>query len=61
MNNEHSEMADDGIDSRLQERDEEHARKIQEGLDSLDRGEGIPGEIIKAKFNAKFRALRTSK
>jgi hypothetical protein len=62
MNNEQSDVsAEDGIDSRFQKRDEELERKIQEGIDSLNRGEGIPGEIIRAKFDAKFRALRISK
>ena len=34
------------------------ARKIQEGIDSLNRGEGIPGEVVEAKLNDKFAALR---
>ena len=48
-----------GIDSHLHERRAELARKIQKGIDSLDRGEGIPGEIFEAKIDAKIRALRT--
>jgi hypothetical protein len=34
------------------------ARKIQEGIDSLNRGEGIPGEVVEATLNAKIAALR---
>ncbi len=32
--------------------------KIQQGLDELDRGEGIPGDQVEAEFKAKSRALR---
>ena len=42
---------------RLWQRHEELASKIQEGIESLNRGEGIPGETVEAKFKAKAAAL----
>ncbi len=42
---------------RLWQRHEELACKIQAGIDSLVRGEGIPGEVVAAKFKAKAAAL----
>lgn len=42
---------------RLWQRKEELAKKIQEGVDSLDRGEGIPGEVVVARLKAKAAAL----
>ena len=46
------------FDSEHEKRMSELARRIQEGIDSLNRGEGIPGEIVKAKLNAKIAAFR---
>ena len=42
---------------RLWQRQEELASKIQEGIDSLDRGEGIPGEVVESRLKAKAAAL----
>ncbi len=42
---------------RLWQRHEELASKIQAGIDSLDRGEGISGEVVAAKFRAKAATL----
>ena len=42
---------------RLWQRQEELASKIQEGIDALDRGEGIPGETVESKLKAKVAAL----
>jgi antitoxin ParD1/3/4 len=36
-------------------------RKIQVGLDQLDRGEGIPGDQVLAEMKQKSAALRRSK
>ena len=41
----------------LWQRQEELASKIQEGIDSLDRGEGIPGEVVVAGLKAKAAAI----
>lgn len=48
----------EGLDAEQQRRKAELVRKIQEGIDSLNRGEGIPGEVFEAKLNAKIAALR---
>jgi antitoxin ParD1/3/4 len=40
---------------------EEVRRKIQTGIDQLDRGEGIDGEIILAKLKQKSEALRKTR
>ena len=42
---------------RLWQRQEDLASKIQEGIDSLDRGEGISGEVVESKLKAKAAAL----
>jgi Arc/MetJ-type ribon-helix-helix transcriptional regulator len=42
---------------RLWQRQEELVSKIQEGIDSLDRGEGIPSEVVVSKLKAKAAAL----
>jgi antitoxin ParD1/3/4 len=39
----------------------ETRRKIQAGLDELDRGEGIPGEQAYAQMKAKSAAFRKAK
>ena len=40
---------------------EEVRRKIQTGLDQLDRGEGIPGEEVYARMKQKSNAFRQGK
>jgi len=40
---------------------EEVRRKIQTGLDQLDRGEGIPGEEVCARMKQKSNAFRQGK
>lgn len=41
----------------LQEQDREFRRKIQEGIDSLKAGKGIPLEVVAAKLEARYAAM----
>ena len=45
-------------DARLIPRDKAHLQQmIQEGIDSLDRGEGIPAEEVFARLKTKYRKM----
>src|SRR4051812_32274245 len=40
--------------------DDEWNAQVQEGLDALDRGEGIPGEAVHAYWDARLKAVWAS-
>jgi len=42
---------------RVPKTKEEFRRRIQEAIDSLDRGEGIPAEKVFARLEAKYAAM----
>jgi antitoxin ParD1/3/4 len=62
-----SEVISDGLrlledEERLRRsRFEDVRRKIQTGLDQLDRGEGIPAEEVRQQIKNKSRALRRAR
>ena len=53
-----NELQSEDLDAAQQRRKAELANKIRDGIDSLNRGEGISGEVFEAKLNAKIAALR---